>query len=76
MLIEITGTESLCKRARRLIREGADPNEHVEWVRNGIPVFKRTCSLSEWAGHRIMENDHTSARFVRYTPNTLPAANT
>jgi hypothetical protein len=66
--LEINGGENLCRRARRMIAEGANPETLIAWIRGGRPVFKRPASLATWEAFTVVERDRTSARFERFIP--------
>lgn len=42
-------TDSLCALARRMIADGADPDEFIDWYRGETKVFAQTRPLRWWA---------------------------
>ncbi len=72
MILEIVGSESLCARARKLIADGADPAEPVEWTRRGVPVFTTANPLGWWAEREV--DGRTRLVRCRRTDLAVPAA--
>jgi hypothetical protein len=54
--------------ARRLIAEGADPEENLRVMRGETQCFY-DYRLSKWAGLMVAEGASHEPRFARYKPN-------
>jgi hypothetical protein len=74
MEIEIVGSESLCSRARALIRKGFDPATLVVWTRGGAPVFLHANELRWWAARDVRESEGSSFPTLRLQRSISPAA--
>lgn len=65
-----TGMKSCCVIAREMIKAGADPEQHIEFIRRNTPVFSPR-PLKWWAERRVRESDHNGPiRFEKYTPSS------
>lgn len=63
-----TGTKSCCVIARAMIKAGADPEEHVEFIRGKTPVFAPR-PLKWWAERQVREADQNGPmRIVKIAP--------
>lgn len=70
IVINLIGTESVCRIARRLIREGADPCAITSIIRDGTPCFK-PLTLGRWAALSTDERTHGTIRIVRHRTRTV-----
>ena len=58
---------SLCKHARKLIKEGHDPNTILHIYRRDTLCF-RPMPLGKWADITTREGDGQSVKFIKYVP--------
>lgn len=65
--LDLTGSESLCTQARKLIRNGADPAALLYAWRGATLCFD-PMPLHRWAGLTASETEGRSIHFRKYRP--------
>ena len=71
IVMDLTRVASVCAEARRMIRNGADPDALLYAYRGATPCFE-PMPLAHWARRTTEERADRSIRLVKYRPKDAP----